>query len=469
MISRRKFLTLAGSNLAALSVCSTTGRAYLGSTDPDVEFLTPGSSEFRRYSTPFNKRVKTMPGLIAVCRNEIGVQKAVQLAREKGFVVAVKSGGHSFEGFSLNDEGMVIDVSLIQAQRLEGQAYVTGSGVRLFQTYGFLLPKKRLIPAGSCATVGLSGLSLGGGYGLFSRRWGLTCDSLTGLRMVDGQGRLWDSKDEPELLWSCRGGGNGNFGVVTELRFDTQPAPESLPRHRIKFKPLITPVAVELCERWFAETARLPDDAFSAFVLNGSTLSILITYFEKRSASVVSEVAGGLARGASDVAPPADELIAKAVTRYYGVNHPLHFKNFSAGYYQGFDDLRGGIGDLFEEVIASKGIIFQINTLGGAISDEARIAAAAYPHRRFKYLGELQSYWDSDAETGARMSQMAAFQRQLHAMGIKSHYRNYPSLELRDWAKAYYGTENYQRLQRSKQTYDPDGVIAHPQSVRPPT
>lgn len=449
-----------------MGLCPGFALAAQPGSDRDVAFLTPTSDGFTRAATPFNKRIKTRPALIATCRSEAGVARAVRYAIDQDLRIAVKSGGHSFEGLSLNADGLVIDVSQMDGQQLEGEAYTAGPGVKLGQAYAYLLPRRRLLPMGSCGTVGLSGLTLGGGYGMFSRKYGLTCDHLTGVRMVDGTGRVHDSKNDAGLLWACRGGGNGNFGVITQLRYDTRPAPTHLPRHRIKFRSLTAATAASLCERWFAHSAKLPDDAFSAFVLNGSTLTVLITYFDPVSRDAVQRIADAIAVGGGESARPANEPIARAVQRYYGAESPLHFKNVSAGYYHGFDDLRVGIQDVFQSVIDGRGLIFQINTLGGAIADSARQNAAAYPHRAYPWLGELQCYWESDGQTRHRNAQVNVVQKQLQEMGIRRHYRNYPSLELEDWAASYYGREVYAGLQACKRAYDPADRIGHAQSVR---
>ena len=102
-----------------------------------------------------------------------------------------------------------------------------GAGCRLRDVNRFLLAKGRFLPAGSCATVGLAGLTLGGGYGMFARKWGLTCDHLRSLRMVDGTGAVRDSAAEPDLLWAARGGGNGHFGIVTQLTLQTRVVPRA--------------------------------------------------------------------------------------------------------------------------------------------------------------------------------------------------------------------------------------------------
>src|SRR5262249_51234545 len=98
-------------------------------------------------------------------------------------------------------------------------------GVRLMQLYDALWEHKSVVPGGSCATVGVAGLTLGGGFGLLARHMGLTCDNLLGLKMVDAHGKIVeaDEKTNPDLFWACRGGGGGNFGIVTEFTYRMHP------------------------------------------------------------------------------------------------------------------------------------------------------------------------------------------------------------------------------------------------------
>src|SRR5205814_958100 len=122
----------------------------------------------------YNASIQTRPEVIARCFSEEGVKQAMQRAIEKQWPVAVKSGGHSFEGFCLNDDGLVINVSGLNELHLDEKSGIltVGAGCRLAEVNRFLLAKGRFLPAGSCETVGLAGLTLGGGYGMFARKWG---------------------------------------------------------------------------------------------------------------------------------------------------------------------------------------------------------------------------------------------------------------------------------------------------------
>ncbi|UUZ86239.1 FAD-binding protein [Paenibacillus sp. P26] len=135
--------------------------------------------------------------------------------------------GHSYEAFSLIDAGLIIDVSGLQQLHIDktsGIAHI-GAGFRSLPLYEALWKEGLTIPAGTCATVGLSGLALGGGYGYLSRLMGMTCDNVLGVELIDAQGRRIraDAREHSDLLWACRGGGDGSFGVITSFTFRVHP------------------------------------------------------------------------------------------------------------------------------------------------------------------------------------------------------------------------------------------------------
>ncbi len=430
-----------------------------------VIYLKPGDAEYKAARQVFNATIATQPQMIARCASEEGVQQAMKLAMEKNWPVAVKSGGHSFEGFCLNDDGLVIDVSPMRELHLDEKAQIltAGAGCRLGDVNRYLLAKGRFLPAGSCETVGLAGLTLGGGYGMFARKWGLTCDHLRSVRMVDGTGKLRDSSDEPDLLWACKGGGNGNFGVVTRMKFQTREAPRGFSSWKFRMYKLDVRRATSLLETWFAATAGLPHDAFSAWVMNGSQVTILVTTVgsrDQKDLAAVCKKLGALSNRTTTAGPTA---ITKALTWYYGDPTPTFFKNCSAGYYKGMEDLRAALPAIFGQVLSLPGLIFQVNTLGGAIGEGEN---GAYPHREFSYLGEQQAFWDKPSQAASRIEAAANIREALAAAGIHRHYANYPDLAFKEWPEAYYGKENYARLQKLKAEYDPENRVRHAQSVR---
>jgi len=431
----------------------------------NATLFTPQSPGYNQLRQGFNKRISKHPKVIAVCRNAKGVAEAVSYAAHNRLPVAIKSGGHSFEGFSCNNDGLVINLSqLNQIEWLDSTIVRVGPGVTLSHLYDNLLPQHRIIPAGSCGGVGIAGLTLGGGYGFFSRTYGLTCDSLMDLKMVDGRGTEHRGAADPELLWAMRGGGNGSFGVVTEMVFKTHPAPLSFRSYRFKLSSLDGGTAAHLLEHWFTLATMLPRSCFSAFVLNGKSLVILITDFEAPTPQLrrVLDKISKMAPAASTGRP---QNLAAALKIYYGRPAPLNFKNSSGGMYHGYDDIRSCAIAMLNIVTTHPGLMYQVNTLGDTIADPGFEAASCFPYRSRPFLSELQSYWTTPAQEATLHKAFRQVQNLLFQNGVTAHYANYPDLDFTDWQHAYYG-DNYPRLQAIKRKYDPGNLFRYEQSVR---
>ncbi len=431
----------------------------------EVVVLQQSDSDYELKRMGFNLRVPKKPKYIALCKSTKGVSEAVKFARQEQLAVAIKSGGHSFEGFSSNNAGLVIDLSLFKAIKwLDKDNVSIQPGVTLAEVYDNILPRKRIIPMGSCGGVGVGGLTLGGGYGLFSRKYGLTCDHLEEFTMVDGKGNIIQSSDDKELAWACRGGGNGNFGVVTEMTFRTHEAPNWFIRHRFKAYNLTTERAKQLLEAWFTYAGQLPGSCFAAFVLNHKTLTLLITDFEEQSPELTTMIEQ-FTLLCDKYIPDTKKDLAPSLKKYYGIQHSIFFKNACAGLYTGFSDVAPSIEKVIEIVGNTKGLIFQVNTLGGAINTDAFETISCFPHRARPFMGELQAYYDKPAQGTMQIERFQKIQKLLKTGGVSAHYRNYPDLDFEDWESAYFGN-NYPRLQAVKRKYDPDNVIRHEQSIK---
>ncbi len=430
----------------------------------NVIYLSRDDTDYENKRTGFNLNHDKYPLIIALCKNTDGVAEAVRYAIDHGLKITVKSGGHSFEGFSSNDSGLMINLSLMnRLEWMEGDYLKAGPAVLLRELYDFILPSGRLVPAGSCGTVGLAGLTLGGGYGFFSRQYGLTCDHLVTATFVDGKGKIHEVDEYHELMWALRGGGNGNFGVVTSMVFKSRPLPEGFKRFRFQAYDLDSSRAKLLMQNWFQYANNLPHSVFSAFVLNGKTLTVLITNFENDTPEVDAMVAN-LSDLMDKTSIGSKKPLKGALSTYYGTQHSIYFKNSSAGYYQDYSTIEGCIDDILEVVLNNR-IIYQINTLGGMINSAEFETNSCYPHRKMKYLCELQSYWKKEKDKSARLTAFNAVQGILERHGINAHYRNYPNIDFKNWEEAYYGKENYIELQGIKRKYDPDDTFKHEQSV----
>lgn len=434
-------------------------------TSNNVTYLKVNDEKFNKYQQGFNLATPKTPLIIALCLNTEGVSESIRYAQQQNLKVAVKSGGHSFENYSSMNGGMQINLALMnKVCWKENNRAVIQPACTLKEMYEETLPKGRLIPAGSCAGVGVGGIALGGGYGFFARKYGLTCDSIEELTFVDGKGKIYQLKNGDELMWALKGGGNGNFGVVTEFTFKTQQAPKHFIRYRFKSRNLDHSKTKLLLQKYFQYSSQLPNECHAAFVLNYKTLVLLVTNYGDMNEplsnmiSVFSELCDE-----SSIGNP--QSLSEALPNYYGRTKPIYFKNASAGYYENYKSIEKCIDEILDLIFMKSGFIYQISTMGGNINNSEFERNSSYPHRDLPYLSELQYYYNERSDPRIMLERFEQIQRILLENGINKQYRNYPDINFKNWETAYYGS-NYKRLQEIKQNHDPMNLFSHQQTIK---
>lgn len=184
-------------------------------------FVTPADSDFQKLGTIVYGGIDATPGGIVRAANVDDVVRTVNHARQHDLELAIRSGGHSNAGHSTSNGGLVLDVrdlNGIDIDAGERTAWV-GAGATAMQLLEALAPHQLVVGFGDTGTVGVSGITLGGGVGYLTRKLGLTIDSVLAFELVTAAGELItaDAEHHPDLFWALRGGG-GNFGVVTRIR-----------------------------------------------------------------------------------------------------------------------------------------------------------------------------------------------------------------------------------------------------------
>ena len=195
-----------------------------------------------------------LPDAVARPVDGADVRDAIRFCTGKGIPVRARSGGHSYAGYSTAAKGVVLDLRKLNTISVDAHAgtATVGAGTQLIDLYARLAQSGVTVPGGSCPSVGIAGVTLGGGFGLAARHLGLTIDSLRAVRIVtaDGTLRSIDAHSDPDLLWALKGGGGGNFGVVTEFTFATHPMPASSTFFKVTWPWSSAGAAIEAWQAW---------------------------------------------------------------------------------------------------------------------------------------------------------------------------------------------------------------------------
>jgi len=483
-VSRRTVLGALGAGLATLSGCTEAIRADLGSrevsesTGPlappstvqpagsskgwsglrdalEGRLVLPADSGYAAAKRAFNPQFDTRkPAAIAQVASASDVQRCVEHARSADVPVAARSGGHSYPGYSTPARGLIIDLGRLRhvTVRDDGTA-VIGAGARLGDVYAALAARGRCLPAGSCPTVGISGLTLGGGIGVLSRQYGLTCDQLVSARVVtaDGTYRSVSDQRHADLFWALRGGGGGNFGVVTHFTFHTVAAPR-VTIFSLRFPPGSTPAVLGAWQEWVRSA---PNQLWSNLVVtSGSPPSC--------------RVGGTFVGGAGPLQTLLDRLVRAAgampSTRVVGEKSYLEAMRYFAGtatrerFFGTSRIMQRPLADpaqLVDPVDGQPGVVLIVDALGGKVAAH-QPSDTAFPHR--SALATVQIYTQTHADTAR------AVRDELGAVLGGHGYVNYLDRTMPSWGKAYYG-RNLPRLRTVGQRYDPDGVFDFAQNV----
>jgi FAD/FMN-containing dehydrogenase len=418
----------------------------------DGELLSPDSPGYDAARRPVNAAYQDVrPRLVIRCRSVSDVVNAVRYATRTGDRIALRGGGHCFAGRSSTD-GILLDLSGLDNISVADQVATIGAGARLAQVYSTLHSYGRTLPAGCGPTVGMAGLTLGGGIGLLGRRYGLTCDRLIGVQVVLADGSIVDCDEdhEPDLFWALRGAGGGQFGVVTVLRFATVPEPLTT---RVEARWSGNAVE-EVVSAWQAWAPDAPDEltvnlnvASAPGALMEATLFGASLFDEEQTRELLQS------------AGVADTMELRA-------GLPFHRLKSTFADPRGVPAVRMR-SEFFSHSIAEGTVESLLTQLGKGRRELAftamsgaynRVAedATAFAHRgeRFllEHIGEADDPWVDESWATA------------HVDGSGRVYPNFPDPALDDWASAYHAG-NYPRLVAVKNAYDPDRFFTFGQGV----
>lgn len=432
----------------------------------------PGYAAARRsYNPLFDAHT---PAAVATCTRAEDVQACVEVARGARIPLAARSGGHSYAGYCTPNGGLVADLSRLSGVdvRPDGTVQVL-AGTSLIDVYAGLAAAGRCLPAGSCPTVGISGLTLGGGLGVLARKFGLTCDRLVSASVVTADAQLRTVSGDSDLFWALRGGGGGNFGIVTSFTFTTEPAPD-LTVFSLRFPAGSVANVFGAWQTWIADA---PDELWSNCVISGGSPptcrvgGCFIGTPAGLNQLLTSLLAKTSARPTSRLVQPKGFLdgmryFAGCTQRTVAQCHPE-----SAGGQLGREGYVATSRMLPDPVDPARlvstmdgraGVDLLLDSFGGAVS---RIApnATAFPHRTA--LASAQLYTGATPSTRDKATKsLSEIRDALGTLTGDTGYVNYIDPTMPNWQNAYYGA-NFPRLRTIATKYDPDAVFAFPQAV----
>lgn len=480
-LSRRSVVALAGGTaLGALPGVQRRRAFAVGPTESDWqallasidgELFRPGGADFDDVRLLHNTRFDdVVPAAVLRARSSGDVAEAIRFARRFGLPLRPRAGGHSYVGDSTVAGGLVIDVRTLDAIRYEPatRQVRVGAGARTDMVILKLGQRGRAIPTGTCPTVGLVGLALGGGLGTASTRHGLTCDALTELTLVTADGRLRRVRPGHPLFWAACGGGGGTFGVVTAMRFRTHAArPMGIFSLGFRWED-----AAQVLAGWGHHVQEMPRSVWCN-----------VTLRSQASESSVVQVTGRCRAGQSE---QQAEAFVRAIGR--DATHVWHNEaSFMGGtqllagdphpqpipWVAGSDVVPAVTPALSQALPAavdawrgSSPAMVILDPLTGAVQDVAP-RASAFPWRR--HVAELQWFVrlppdPTGPEVREAQSWVSAGHEAIAAESVGAYVnRVEPGRRPRDY---YAG--NVRRLRRLKGRVDPDNVFTSPYTLRAP-
>ncbi|HEX9354513.1 MAG TPA: FAD-binding oxidoreductase [Streptosporangiaceae bacterium] len=514
--ARRRFLALAGAAAGAVPLSGMLARSPRGPGSPQAgpgtgdwdalrralsthKLIRPGMRVYSTSKELFDPRFDwKRPAGIAYCASPGDVSACLAFVRKFGLPVAARSGGHGYAGWS-STSGLMVDVTAMNSFQVgKGQTVRVGTGLHLIDLYNRLAAHGLAVPGGSCPTVGVAGLTLGGGVGVLSRAYGLTSDALESVQLVtaDGTVRTCSTSSNSDLFWACRGGGGGNFGIATAFTFRTH----RLSRLVVFFLSWPWSQAARVVAGWQSWAPYQPDALWSNLHMSaaphGGTPVIQVggTYLGsvdgcKRLLRVLYARVGSAPSGTPFVGEKTykQAMMLEAGCANLSVSEchlpsqtpngrlvrvpsyaksdfftrkipPAGIRALVAGIerMRGVRGAAGGIGAI------------AFDAFGGALNRPSP-SSTAFVHRNALFLAQYSTSWNEGGSArgvGRQHDWLRSFYASMRLWASGQCYQNYVDPDLANWRQAYYGA-NYARLARIKKAYDPARVFRFPQGITP--
>jgi hypothetical protein len=474
-ITRREFVKKSAAATAALSVA--TGRvllfgtrAFAVSIDPTAtkkfasslrgRLILPGSNEYDTARKLWNSRYDKHPAMIARCAESDDVRRAIEFARDNELVVSIRSGGHDQAGYATNDGGLIVDLGGLNEVKLDlpKNSVSAGGGSRVGELYSVVEPSGLGVVSGGCMSVGVGGLTLGGGESALSSKYGMACDNVIQAEIVIADGRVLtvSNQENRDLFWAMRGG-SGNFGVVTRFVFRLVPVSKLL--SGVVTYPIAKRRDVLRTVRDYRATA--PDELTiglgwgTPFPNDLSVVELTYCGDPKEGERLIAPLR-------SIAKPVSDTIKVLPLTQAVTEEEPQALRNRARDDF--FPQISDDLIDGFSEALEQPPPIFQVGLfdIRGAVCR----GDSAFPLRRPGFDAWTWVFWRDSSEQHRATSWLEQVRQatEKHAAGAYVNGLNEGESDAR--IRAAYGA-NYDRLVVLKNKFDPTNFFRMNQNIRP--
>ncbi|KAI1411529.1 putative glucooligosaccharide oxidase [Hypoxylon sp. FL1857] len=462
----------------------------------EVPFKTLLDFDWAKYTSTYNLRLPVTPAIVIIPTSLLHIQEAILCARKHGLKVQARSGGHSYASYSNGglDGAMVIDLRKLQYVNHSVHPLVVHAGARLGNMAREIYEgsnQKLALPHGTCAGVGVGGHFTHGGYGFFSRAWGLAMDRIVGMSVMTADGSCVnaDGQQNQDLFYAMRGAAD-SFGIASSFLLNPVPAPKSVIHWCVKISDATKSVEsavrafqyvqdftrnASVVDRWLGLNLTLASDYFAI----GGTYLGLRSNFED---AVLSVLTAGLQEKAEIEIKELDWLPSlKMLNQGQDISISGEYSEHSNFFAKSVVVPEPGFTEealtsfftylLDQGARAPVSYFILVDLYGGADSqiNNKDLSFSAFAHRDALWVIQLYGYVDDDKvfppEGLDFVNGLAnSMTQHLPRHGAYSNYSD-PSLTREEAHKLYYGEELYKTLKELKQKWDPDNIFANPQSI----
>lgn len=431
----------------------------------------PNDPEYQQARMNWNPFTNTFPIVFVFAQNIEDVSNAVKWARENNVPIRMRSGRHALaRDFSQTNGGIVIDTSHMRNVTLDkanGIAKVQ-AGIRVGQLVRMLAKEGILAPFGDSSTVGIGGISTGGGITAIQRTAGLISDNILAATMVDAYGNIIQVSpyENADLFWSIRGGGGGNFGIITSYTFRVRTAPCKVGIFQIIWPWNQLNEVVDAWQRWSPEVDERLGTILEVFSKTNGLLrsqGIFLGPVDELEKLIIP-----LFNTGTPISILVDEVTLLEAIDFWAPNEPpfdTQKSTWSSTWVDNYLPNEGiaTIRNFLENATGSESNFFFLNS--GGVMNQISPQETAFFWRNTRYYMEWDASWtdNCDAQKNLKLVEQTRLKLQPYSIGS---YVNVPDLSIKDYGQEYYGN-NFERLRQIKERYDPENIFNFVQSIPP--